>query len=263
MTSSTAPAQRTPGTLTDREILELATAGSLITENFEARFVKQACYELRAGSTFYRPDDPDGGHRHDVAPGGDILIKPKQLVVIITMESVDLPPNMLGRVLLKGKLFSVGLTPVNTYADPGFSGRLGIVLFNAGNRYLRIRPGEPIAKVEFARLSEPVSRPYRGQHGFQTGILPIAGDMVLSREEADRDPRVGRPVEELARAKVPTWEQSWIVCSVSNGTCSCPRPRTCCSPCSSSSSPRPRAASACPSPRQWRSGFSATWRPRC
>lgn len=132
--------------------------------------------------------------------GGDILIKPRQLLVIITMESVDLPADLLGRVLLKGKLFSVGLMPVNTYADPGFAGRLGIVLFNASNNYLRIRPGEPIAKVEFARLTEPVSRPYQGQHGYQTGIWPIAGDMVLSEREVQRDSRVGDTVDELTRA---------------------------------------------------------------
>jgi len=135
-----------------------------------------------------------------VPAGGDVLIKPKQLLVIITMESVELPPDILGRVLLKGKMFSVGLMPVNTNADPGFAGRLGIVLFNASNNYLRIRPGEPIAKVEFARLAEPVSRPYRGQHGYQTGIWPIAGDMVLSEQEVQHDKRVGDPVDELTRA---------------------------------------------------------------
>lgn len=187
-----------PGTLSDRQIIELASAGSLITEGFDPRNVKQACYELRAGSVFYEPDDPN--HRHDVPPGGDILIKPKQLLVIITMESVELPADILGRVLLKGKMFSVGLMPVNTYADPGFAGRLGIVLFNAANNYLRIRPGEPIAKVEFARLPEPVLQPYRGQHGYQTGIWPIAGDMVLSEREVAGDDRVGDSVDELTRA---------------------------------------------------------------
>lgn len=58
MTSPAPPAARLPGTLSDREIIELASAGSLITEDFDPRNVKQACYELRAGSVFYEPDDP-------------------------------------------------------------------------------------------------------------------------------------------------------------------------------------------------------------
>jgi dCTP deaminase len=198
MTAPAPIASARTGTLSDREIKELAGAGALITGGFDPQFVQQACYELRASTVFYQPDE--GGRRHEVQAEGDILIKPKQLMVIITMETLDLPADVLGRVLLKGKMFSIGLIPVNTYADPGFSGRLGIVLFNAGNNYLRIRPGDPIAKLELSRLAEPVSRPYRGQHGYQTGIWPLVSDMVVTPKEAARDPRVGPPVDELTRA---------------------------------------------------------------
>jgi deoxycytidine triphosphate deaminase len=122
------------GTLSDQEIIELGRAGALITQEFERDNVQQACYELRAGRVFYEPDK--GNRRQTVIEGSDFLIKPKQLIVIITMESLELPADMLGRVLLKGRLFSLGLMPVNTYADPGFSGRLGIVLFNSAVAYV-------------------------------------------------------------------------------------------------------------------------------
>lgn len=189
------------GTLSDEQITRLCRDGQLITDAFEPANVKQACYELRAGSICYRP--AEGNHREVVPSGADILIKPKQLTVVITMETLELPADLLGRVLSKGRLFSLGLLPVNTYADPGFSGRLGIVLFNASNNYVRIQPGDPIAKIEFSRLAEPVRRPYRGQHGYHTDVWPLADHMIMPSEEVAGDPRIGSPVEELARAYGP------------------------------------------------------------
>jgi dCTP deaminase len=189
------------GTLSDQEIIDLCDRGQLITESFERQNVKQACYELRAGSIYYLP--AEGNHRETVGNEGYILIKPKQLIVIIAMETLEIPANILGRVLSKGRLFSLGLLPVNTYADPGFSGHLGIVLFNAANNYIKIEPGDPIAKIEFTRLAVPVSRPYSGQHGYHTQVWPLAEQMILSDREVRADHRVGSSVEELTRAYGP------------------------------------------------------------
>ena len=197
-----AGASQTPsnhiGTFSDEQIIELCEDGRLIVDAFERTNVKQACYELRAGSICYLP--AEGNNRWDVPAGQYILIKPKQLIVVITMEVLALPADILGRVLSKGRLFSLGLLPVNTYADPGFSGRLGIVLFNAGNNYVKIAPGNPIAKIEFSRLATPVARPYQGQHGYHTEVWPLAEQMILSGEEIAADEWVKGLVEELTRA---------------------------------------------------------------
>jgi dCTP deaminase len=145
------------------------------------------------------------------------------------MESLELPADMLGRVLLKGKLFSLGLMPVNTYADPGFFGRLGIVLFNASNNYLRVRPGDPIAKIEFCRLARPVQRPYRGQHGYRSEIWPLTEHMILSEPEIQSDQRIGDTVEELTRAYGQDLGTVLTKSSASTSTSFFPRAPTCCS----------------------------------
>lgn len=176
------------GTLYDREIEELASNGKLITEGFDRNFVKQACYELRAGSVYY--DLASEAERIEVDADEFILIKPRQSVVIIAFETVVIPDDMLARILTKGKLFSIGLLPVNTYADPGFDGNLGIVFFNASTQFLKIMPGEPIAKIEFTRLEHPVHRPYHGQHGYHTQIWPIPTEMILTEEEIQKDKRI-------------------------------------------------------------------------
>lgn len=183
------------GTLSDSDIKALCAQGKLIVNNFNAANIVQACYELRASSTYYIPLETD--LTQTVEAGGYILIKPKQLVVVITLEELDLPNDILGRILTKGQLFSIGLQPVNTYADPGFKGNLGITLYNLSNNYLKIYPNKNIAKIEFSRLEKDVDKPYSGQHGYKTKIWPIPKDFILSQEEIKKDPRIKSNIEEI------------------------------------------------------------------
>lgn len=178
------------GTLSDRHILTLCKKGKLISGNFNDQNIKQACYELCASNIYWDLSEEEENRKKKLNSGEYILIKPKQLLVIITHETLCLPPNILGRILTKGKLFSIGLLPVNTYADPGFEGNLGIVFFNLSNNYLKIYPGESIAKIEFSKLQHAVLETYRGQHGYQTKIWPIPSDMILTKEEKNNDSRI-------------------------------------------------------------------------
>lgn len=189
------------GTLVDEEIRERASRGELIERGFDPDRIKQACYELRASRTYYDLGEPE--RAITVAEGEGILLKPKQILVFITEESLRLSDSVLGRVLSKGQMFSLGLVPVNTYADPGFEGRLGIVMINASNDYLSIPPLTPIAKIEFVQLPRKVDRPYHGQHGFETEIWPIPTKFKLTREQIRADPRIGSPVDEVAREYGP------------------------------------------------------------
>ena len=183
------------GTLNDSQIEEYSRDGKLFVSDFEPKQIRQACYELRSGNVYY--DLTDGRRRYSLPNDGDILIKPHHMVVIITLEELRLPPDILGRILTKGAFFSLGLSPVNTYADPGFSGRLGIVMFNSSHNYIRIPVATSIAKIEFSRLSHAVNRPYSGQHGYETSIWPIRDDLILTAEQIQQDPRVVNPIDEL------------------------------------------------------------------
>jgi len=183
------------GTLNDSDILDLCSKGNLIDENFDEKRIKQACYELRCGNIYYDPSTPN--ERKTVNEGENILLKPKQTLIIITHESLRLPADILGRILTKGVLFSLGIVPMNTYADPGFSGKLGIVMSNISNNYIKLIPGSSIAKIEFSRLQAPVSRPYSGQHGYQTEIWPMKLDMIMKADEIKKDSRIKGVVEEV------------------------------------------------------------------
>src|SRR6185437_15268035 len=157
-------------TLSDVDIGREIQAGRLI-RNAAPNRLAGACYELRMGNVYY--DLTEGGKRFALTPGQMVLIKPGHRVVLITEEELAVPPDILVRVVSKGSLFSVGLSPVATYADPGFGGNLGIMTENISDKYVEIPQGEPIAKADFTRLTSPAMRLYQGQHGFQAGIWPI------------------------------------------------------------------------------------------
>ena len=173
--------------LTDGEIAAEMAAGRLV-RNGELVQLGPACYELRMGQIYY--DLTEGARRFDVGEAGKVLIKPGHRVVLITQEELIVPPDIIARIISKGSLFSVGLSPVCTYADPGFPGNLGVVTQNISDKYIELPVGESIAKVDFARLSKPVDHPYQGQHGYQTEIWPIKHDLQKTYAEVSRDPRV-------------------------------------------------------------------------
>uniref|UniRef100_UPI0020C17F97 hypothetical protein n=1 Tax=Lysinibacillus sp. D3C2_S12 TaxID=2941226 RepID=UPI0020C17F97 len=73
------------GTLNDQDIFNFCEQGILITENFSKKNVKQACYELTASNIYY--DNSNSYQKYNLIDGDYILIKPKQIVVILTAET--------------------------------------------------------------------------------------------------------------------------------------------------------------------------------
>jgi dCTP deaminase len=116
--------------------------------------------------------------------------------------------------------------PVNTYADPGFEGKLGITLYNGSRRYILIRPGEHIAKIEFVVLAKPVKHPYSGQHGYETEMWPIASHLFADASdpsvatliannhheiELSFGPRIAGIAKELQFYRSKVWLQIFLI----------------------------------------------------
>lgn len=179
--------------LSNIEIEALIAEGKLI-KNSAANRVGAASYELRAGKTYF--DLTENNLRIDLSPKESMLIKPWHRVVILTHESLDIPNNILARVVSKGSLFSVGLSAVCTQADPGFKGQLGIVTQNFSDKYIKIDQGQAIAKIDFSLLSSESTKPYGGQYGFQSNFWPIDTTLQKQYSEVASDRRVVSELEE-------------------------------------------------------------------
>ena len=149
--------------------------------SFDEKCIRHASYELRLGSTVkvnIRNTPEDEGQRlenyqqvkWDKEKDGEddvyyIDIKPKQRALIYTKEVFNFPDNALGLVICRGLLFSLGMTPENTYVDPGFNGNLYITITNTNENIIRLEKGMNIARLLIFKLNETVEKKYvNGDH---------------------------------------------------------------------------------------------------
>lgn len=173
------------GLLTDEDIMLLGKNNLLITSRFAPSQVKQTCYELRVGEVAYFLSRPDVERKKRVDEKNPVIIRPQEVVTIITFEEVELTDFIVGRIISKGHLFSIGLSPVITFVDPGFSGNLGITFINLSKRAVRLNHKDTICKIEFEKLGKSVKEPYRGPHAYASELWPIDMSKLLPRRKID------------------------------------------------------------------------------
>jgi dCTP deaminase len=174
---------KSSGLLTDEDIILLGNNNLLISGGFDVSQVKQTCYELRVGRVAYFLAGPESEGKKTIDEQNPLIVRPQEVVTIITYEEVNLPDFILGRIISKGHLFSIGLSPVITYADPGFSGNLGITFINLSRKIIKFGFKDAICKIEFEKLGKAVRQPYRGPHGFATQIWPIDRSRFMQKRE--------------------------------------------------------------------------------
>ncbi len=163
--------------LTDRDLSE-DTLGSIFQEGtFDIKSVRHASYQLRLGNTV-KVNIKNTSEQSDqvlenfqqvkwsVEDGQSCIdIKPRQRALIYTEEKFDFPDNVMGFVICRGLLFSLGMTPGNTYVDPGFQGELYITIVNTNENTIRLCKGMHIARLFIFKLEESVNGTYlAGKH---------------------------------------------------------------------------------------------------
>jgi len=84
----------------------------------------------------------------------------RQVALLYTREFFTFPHNTLGFTVARGLLFSLALTPENTYVDPGFSGKLYVTIVNNNENSVRLCRGMPISRLFIFKLAKRVETPY-------------------------------------------------------------------------------------------------------
>ncbi|MFH1835753.1 MAG: hypothetical protein ABH851_06160, partial [Methanobacteriota archaeon] len=59
-----------------------------------------------------------------------IVIKPKEYILIETLEAVKMPDDLMARILPRSSIFRMGCILATAVVDPGFQGTLTMGLFN-------------------------------------------------------------------------------------------------------------------------------------
>jgi dCTP deaminase len=90
------------------------------------------------------------------------VLHPGEFALGTTVEHIELPDDIVGRLEGKSSLGRLGLLIHSTagYVDPGWQGRLTLELSNVANLPIVLTPGMKIGQISFSRMTTPVDRPY-------------------------------------------------------------------------------------------------------
>lgn len=105
---------------------------------------------------------------------GDFIIQPGDFVLAVTLESVKIPANLMGRLEGRSSLGRLGLVVHSTASifDPGWDGKPVLELGNLGRLAIKLTCGMRICAMTFEELSSPAT-PYTekalAKYKFQQG----------------------------------------------------------------------------------------------
>jgi dCTP deaminase len=95
-------------------------------------------------------------------PDEVFYLHPGELVLGVTLEKVELSPDICGTINGRSSLARLGLMVHSTahFVDPGWSGRIVLEFFNCGRLPLGLRAGMSVCAIAFEPLSSPAKRHY-------------------------------------------------------------------------------------------------------
>jgi len=137
--------------LSDSEIREALSSGSLVIQPFEESSLNPAGYDLRlAAGTVLKAS----GHH-----------------LAATMERVELSDEFVGVLHIRSSMAREGILASLALVDPGFRGQLTISLFNSGRRAVRLKAGERFVQLAVLRLGRKAASKYEGRYQDSQGAV--------------------------------------------------------------------------------------------
>jgi len=117
-----------------------------------------------------------------VAPGEPFILQPREFVLAITEEELELDSEVLGRLEGRSSLGRIGIIVHGTAGlfDPGWTGKATLELSNLGRMAVALYPGMRICSFTFEQLSTPVDVPYRKKPGnkYAGQLSPLASRLA-------------------------------------------------------------------------------------
>jgi dCTP deaminase len=117
-----------------------------------------------------------------VPEGEPFILQPREFALAITMETLELDDDVLGRLEGRSSLGRIGIIVHGTAGlfDPGWRGKATLELSNLGIMPVALYPGMRICSFTFEQLSTPTSVPYYKKAGnkYAGQTSPLASRLV-------------------------------------------------------------------------------------
>ena len=157
--------------------------------------------------SFIDPRQPQsiGDAMRTIEVEGDdrFIMQPGDFALASTVETLELPDDLLGRLEGRSSIARLGITVHSTAAvfEPGWIGTATMELSNLGRMPVALYPGMRICSFSFQTVSSPVMTPYRSKpnNKYAGQVTPRASR--LAEEGRDRgtstSPSMGRRSSEV------------------------------------------------------------------
>jgi dCTP deaminase len=107
----------------------------------------------------------------DLRVDRNIRFKPKQHLLVASMERVELSDRIVGFLHLRSSLAREGLFASLALVDPGFRGQLTVSLYNSGDSAVNLAKGERFIQLSLLRLGKPAIKEYVGRYQNSSGVV--------------------------------------------------------------------------------------------
>lgn len=154
--------------LSHQKILKAIKEKKLI-ENFSQSCLEGAGYDLRIGK-IYRLESSGfiGKKKQRQAKVEEIkkkeyTLSPGEYILTETMEKVNIPSNLLARILPRSSLFRMGCSLITAVVDPGFKGTLTMGLKNLSQQKVTFQKEARVAQIVFEEVTGKAKN-YEGRY---------------------------------------------------------------------------------------------------
>lgn len=177
--------------LSDRDLFDQIDNRRIVIDPFDASNVQPSSIDVCLDNRFrvfhnhrYRVIDvqkrmDDLTELIEVKADEPFILHPGEFVLGSTLEWVQLPDDVAGRLEGKSSLGRLGLVTHSTagFIDPSFQGHLTLELSNLATLPITLYPKMPIGQIAFFRLSSPAQSGYgsdarRSKYQGQRGPTP-------------------------------------------------------------------------------------------
>ncbi len=197
--------------LSDRDILEALKSGRIKIDPAPdlERQLGSVSVDFRLGTTFMvfehsrfsyiDPRQPqsigDAMRTIEVPPDEPFIMQPGDFALASTMENLELPDDLLGRLEGRSSIARLGITVHSTAAvfQPGWVGTATMELSNLGRMAVALYPGMRICAFSFEPVSSPVMTPYRNKlnNKYAGQVTPRASQLSEENRLASEQDKVG------------------------------------------------------------------------
>ncbi len=211
--------------LSDRDIRRQIEQERIVIDPYDDDAVQPASVDLRLGSSLrvekesqlalINPYERSDDHWSvvELDPKIHYALLPGEFALGITIENVEIPDDIVGRLDGKSSLGRLGLVVHSTagFVDPGWRGKLTLELSNLSNRPIALFSEMKISQISFVWLSSPAERPY-GSEGlnsrYQGQMGPEPSRFYLNYVADSTDGTRKETPNRIVNSELRRWYQS-------------------------------------------------------